>query len=74
MEQIMADTERRVELGFEGGLILVVRLPDDQWAKLEGGLGAGGHVSLTGEDTTYVIDTSKVCYVKVEDSVSRIGF
>ena len=70
----MADADRRVEMGFEGGLILVVRLADDEWAKLESALDGGGRVSLTGDDASYVVDASKVCYVKIETSVGRVGF
>jgi hypothetical protein len=70
----MADPDQRVEMGFEGGLILVVRLDADQWSKLETAIGAGGHVSVTGEEANYVVDTSKISYVKVETSTTRVGF
>ena len=31
-----------------------------------GALDGGGRVSLAGDDASYVVDVSKVCYVKVE--------
>ena len=70
----MAEGERRVEIGFEGGLILVVRVAADQWAAIESGLGSAGPISFTGDDASYVVDASKVCYVKVETSIGRVGF
>jgi hypothetical protein len=74
MERNMSDADRRVEMGFDGGLILVVRIDGDQWSKLETAIGAGGHVSIIGEEAAYVIDTSKISYVKVETSTTRVGF
>jgi hypothetical protein len=74
MEQIMADGDRRVEMGFDGGLILVIRMDGEQWAKLETAIGAGGHVSVNGDDAAYVIHTAKVSYLKVESTTTRVGF
>ena len=68
--------DQRVEIGFEGGLILVMRLAAGEWAKLEAALDAGeGHRDALGPDeSTYHMDVSKVCYVKHEAHAGRVGF
>jgi hypothetical protein len=67
--------ESRVEIGFDGGLIISAKLADDEWAKLESALTAGsGIVSFTGEETGHYVDVSKVCYVRREMHVGRVGF
>jgi hypothetical protein len=72
----MAETDVRVEIGFEGGLILSLKLAQVEWAKLETALesGEGGKVALAGEDTTTHVVLSRICYVKHESHVGRIGF
>jgi hypothetical protein len=72
----MADSDIRVEIGFQGGLILSLRLAPGEWKKLEAALQNGdSRVALTGEDeeTTHV-QLSRVCYVKHEGHVGRVGF
>jgi hypothetical protein len=72
----MADDLSRVELGFDSGLIVITKLEGGEWAKLEAALEAGkGVVKLAGpDDTSYHVDVSKVCYVKREAHVGRVGF
>ena len=65
----------RVEIGFDGGLIISAKLADAEWAKVESALArAGGMVSFNGEDTDHHVDISKICYVRRESNVSRVGF
>jgi hypothetical protein len=71
----MADADRRVEIGFDGGLILSMRLPTGEWAIFETALQEGqGMVTLRGDESTYHVDVSKVCYVKHETHSARVGF
>ena len=72
----MSDERTRVEIGFDGGLIVVAKVTKDGWAKLDEALSAGsGSVRLDGEDdTAYYVDVSKVSYVKHELHVGRVGF
>jgi len=71
----MAETDVRVEIGFEGGLILSMKLAQVEWAKLETALDSGaGKVALAGEETTTHVMLSRICYVKHESHVGRIGF
>jgi hypothetical protein len=66
--------ESRVEIGFDGGLIISAKLPESEWAKLEAALSGGGKVSFEAEDTSYSVDVSKICYVRRETHVGRVGF
>ncbi len=71
----MTDGETRIEIGFQGGLILSLKLAPSEWAKLEAGLAAGDdRVAVEGEDATTHIQLGKICYVKHEPYVGRIGF
>jgi hypothetical protein len=71
----MADADHRVEIGFEGGLILAIKLTDEQAATLKAAVGGGaGRVELSGEEAEFVVDAGKICYVKHESHVGKIGF
>jgi hypothetical protein len=67
--------ESRVEIGFDGGLIISAKVADAEWDKVESALAAGrGMVSFNAEDTDHHVDVSKICYVRREAHVSRVGF
>jgi hypothetical protein len=69
----MADS--RVEIGFEGGLIISAKLPEEEWARLEQTLQQGsGLASFTGDGVAHHVDVSKICYVRRETHVGRVGF
>ena len=72
----MSDEQTRVEIGFDGGLIVVTKLAASEWKKLEAALeGKAGTVQLTGEDDLVIyVEPSKVSYVKRELNVGRVGF
>lgn len=72
----MPEEKTRVEIGFDGGLIVVTKLTADEWAKLEQALERRSEgVRLIGEDETeFHVDPSKVAYVKRDSSGGRVGF
>ena len=71
----MAEADHRIEIGFEGGLILALKVTAEEAQRLEAAVGSGsGRVELTGEDATYVVDVAKACYVKHETHIGKIGF
>jgi hypothetical protein len=72
----MADEVTRVEIGFDGGLIVIAKVAAPQWATLESALRTGkGVVELAADDdSTYHVDVSKISYVKHETHVARVGF
>jgi len=72
----MAADVARVEIGFDGGLIVITKIAAKEWAGLEAALKAGkGVVTFAGDDdATYHVDVTKVSYVKHEAHVGRVGF
>ncbi|HUZ83582.1 MAG TPA: hypothetical protein VMU66_02715 [Gaiellales bacterium] len=71
----MADDMIRVEIGFDGGLIISMKLSGAEWASLETAIGsAAGTVGVTSDDAGYLIDVSKISYVRRESHVGRVGF
>ena len=72
----MAADVSRVEIGFDGGLIVITKIAAKEWAGLEAALKAGkGVVTFAGDDdATYHVDVTKVSYVKHEAHVGRVGF
>ena len=72
----MAADVARVEIGFDGGLIVITKIAAKEWAGLEAALKAGkGVVTFAGDDdATYHVDVTKVSYVKHEQHVGRVGF
>jgi hypothetical protein len=66
----------RVEIGFDGGLIVITKIAAKEWAGLEATLKSGkGVATFSGdENSTYHVDVSKISYVKHEAHVGRVGF
>jgi hypothetical protein len=72
----MASDVTRVEIGFDGGLIVITKVSAAEWASVEKALESGkGVVRFAGDDeATYHVDVSKISYVKHETHVGRVGF
>jgi hypothetical protein len=72
----MAEDVTRVEIGFDGGLIVITKIAPEEWAALESALQSGsGVVKFSGDDaSTYHVDVSKISYVKHETHLGRVGF
>jgi Protein of unknown function (DUF3107) len=72
----MADEVTRVEIGFDGGLIVITKIAASEWTAVEKAIEAGsGVVRFNGDDeSTYHVDVSKISYVKHQTHVGRVGF
>lgn len=72
----MASDVTRVEIGFDGGLIVITKIDKKEWDTLEGTIRSGkGVAQFSGDDdSTYLVDVSKISYVKHETHVGRVGF
>ena len=71
----MSEDLVRVEIGFDGGLIVSMKLSASQWAGLDEAIRSGsGTVETTSDEATYLIDVSKISYVRRESHVGRVGF
>jgi Protein of unknown function (DUF3107) len=68
---------RRMELGFDGGMVLRVTLDDGAVDGVSSGLtSAKGWFSLTSEEGQYWVNVDELAYVRLApgDAPSRVGF
>lgn len=68
---------RRVELGLEGGGVLVVTVEDADVTALSGALtGDRGFYDVKAEEGEHVVDLAKVTYLRVlpGEAKARLGF
>jgi hypothetical protein len=67
---------RRVEMGFQGGQDLTLRLAQDAYEGLSRALEAGAtrwH-TVQSEDSQVAIDLTQVVYVRLDTEQHRVGF
>ena len=72
----MAETKyRRVDVGFQGGSALSLRVTEDEYKSLKKALGGSDRWhELESEDATVTIDLSQVVYVRLDTERDRVGF
>ena len=72
----MADLNRRTAVGFQGGQVLALRVPEDELTSLRDVLRAGQvrwH-EVAAADGAVLIDLGQVVYLRVESDEHRVGF
>jgi hypothetical protein len=70
----MTDKAKRVEIGFEGGQVIALRIPQDGLDELRGALASGGwHRVETAEDVVDV-DLGKVAFLRTAGHGQTVGF
>ena len=73
----MADTGkyRRVDIGFQAGPVLSLRVQEDQYESLHGALGGSERWhQIESEDATVTLDLSQLIYVRLDTERDRVGF
>ena len=73
----MADTPRRIEVGFQGGQSLPVRVAQEVYDALRKALADSGSdrwFELTTQDSDVYVDLSQVVYVRLDTEDHRVGF
>jgi hypothetical protein len=71
----MAQELKRIEVGFDGGQVVSVRIPDAALADLRRAVeGADGWHDLETEDGTVALDLAKVVFVRIAGAPHTIGF
>jgi len=63
-----------VEIGFEGGQVVSVRLTDGELKDLRRQLEKGGWHDVKTEDGVLAIDLGKVSFVRIDSGEHRVGF
>lgn len=69
----MSDAQR-VEIGFEGGQVIQVRLAEESLKEFRSKLESGGWYDLPTEDGTIALYLGKVSFVRAESAEHRVGF
>jgi hypothetical protein len=73
----MADTPRRIDIGFQGGQVLSVRVTQevhDGFRKALSDSGSDRWFELRTQDSDVHIDLSQVVYVLLDTEDQRVGF
>ena len=67
---------RRTAVGFQGGQVLALRLPEEVLVKLRETLKEGKErwVEVEASDGAVLVDVGQVVYLRVESDEHRIGF
>ena len=66
---------RRVDIGFQAGPVLSLRVQEDQYDSLRGALGGSERwQQVESEDATITLDLSQVIYVRLDTERDRVGF
>jgi hypothetical protein len=71
----MAGKHRRVDVGFQAGPVLSLRLDEDAYAALRQAMGGSERWhELESEDATVTLDLAQVIYVRLDTERDRVGF
>jgi hypothetical protein len=69
----MAEAQR-VEIGFEGGHVISVRLGDEELKDLRKQLEKGGWYDVKTEEGVLAIYLGKVAFLRIDSGEHRVGF
>jgi hypothetical protein len=73
----MAEDVKRVDVGFQGGQVLAVRVTEGEYGGLHEALGnerSDRWYQLKTQDSEIAIDLSQVVYVRLDTEEHRVGF
>jgi hypothetical protein len=72
----MPDVNRKIAIGFQGGQVLALRLPDDQLKTLNEVLREGRERwhEVEAADGAVLVDVGQVVYLRVDSDEHRVGF
>lgn len=69
----MAEAQR-VEIGFEGGQVIAVRLNDEELEGLRNEVERGGWHDVKTEDGVLALYLGKVAFLRIDSGEHRVGF
>jgi hypothetical protein len=64
----------RVEIGFEGGQVVSVRMTDDELKDLRKQVEKGGWYDVKTEEGVLAVYLGKVAYLRIDSGEHRVGF
>jgi hypothetical protein len=65
---------QKVEIGFEGGQVVAVRLEEDELKSLRKQVEKGGWHDIETEDGTLAVYVGKVAFLRIESGAHKVGF
>jgi hypothetical protein len=69
----MAEAQR-VEIGFEGGQVVSIRLSDDELESLRKQVEKGGWHDVRTEDGVLALYLGKVAFLRIDSGENKVGF
>ncbi len=69
----MAEAQK-VEIGFEGGQVVPVRLSEDELKDLRKQVEKGGWHDVKTEDGTLSVYGGKVAFLRIDSGAQKVGF
>ncbi len=70
----MATTPRRIEVGFDGGQVIALRISDEELDSLRTALQSGGWHRLTTDDAEVELFLDKLVFIKTAGDEQKVGF
>jgi hypothetical protein len=73
----MPEEVKRIDIGFQGGQVLPVRVKTDEYESLRTALGnekADRWFELKTQDSEVALDLAQVVYVRLDTEEHRVGF
>jgi hypothetical protein len=73
----MAEEVKRIDIGFQGGQVLPVRVKIDEYESLRKALGnerSDRWFELKTQDSEVALDLAQVVYVRLDTEEHRVGF
>jgi hypothetical protein len=70
----MAQDMQKVEIGFEGGQVVAVRLGDDELKELRKQVEKGGWHDVKTEDGAISLYLGKVAFLRIDSGDHHVGF
>ena len=70
----MAEAPRRVEVGFDGGQVIAVRISQEELETLRSSLGKGGWHRFVTEEAEVDVDLEKLVFVRTAGDNQKVGF
>ena len=70
----MAQDMQKVEIGFEGGQVVAVRLSDGELKSFRKQLDKGGWYDVETEDGILSVYLGKIAFLRIDSGEHRVGF
>jgi hypothetical protein len=70
----MPSATRHIGIGFQGGLVLALRVTDEQLKALNKALGGDGWHEIDSDEGPVRLDLAQVAYVRSDGDDLRVGF